>query len=74
MARPVPGPTEPFGPAALTGMFIGPGAKENKDEHVDLRADYRLCGGNLSSTFTGGHPYLAQAQRAARPDARLEAA
>jgi len=56
-----PAPTEPFGPAALTGTFIGPGEKENKDEHVDLRVDYRLRGGNLSTTFTGGHPYLAQA-------------
>lgn len=56
-----PAPTEPFAANALSGVFIGAGAKENKDEHVDLRADVRLYGGNLSATFTGGHPYLAQA-------------
>jgi outer membrane receptor protein involved in Fe transport len=56
-----PSPTEPVGANALTGVFVGAGAKENKDEHVDLRADFRVAGGNLSTTFTGGHPYLAQA-------------
>ena len=56
-----PQPTEPVVPNALTGVFIGPGDKENKDEHVDVRADVRIATGNLSATFTGGHPYLAQA-------------
>ena len=56
-----PAPTEPFAGDALAGVFIGPGAKNNSDEHVDFRTDIRLATGNLSGTFTGGHPYLAQA-------------
>jgi hypothetical protein len=56
-----PLPTEPVTGDALAGVFIGPGDKENKDEHVDLRTDMRIRDGNLSATFTGGHPYLAQA-------------
>ena len=56
-----PLPTESVNGNALTGVFIGPGDKENRDEHVDLRSDVRLMNGNLSATFTGGHPYLAQA-------------
>lgn len=56
-----PLPTEPVAANALAGVFIGPGDKENRDEHVDLRTDIRIANGNLSATFTGGHPYLAQA-------------
>jgi len=56
-----PLPTEPVVANALAGVFIGPGDKENRDEHVDLRVDMRIANGNLSGTFTGGHPYLAQA-------------
>lgn len=56
-----PLPTEPVTADALAGVFIGPGDKENRDEHVDVRTDVRLMNGNLSATFTGGHPYLAQA-------------
>jgi len=57
-----PLPTEPLAsPDALAGVFIGPGDKENRDEHVDVRSDIRVMNGNLSATFTGGHPYLAQA-------------
>ena len=46
---------------ALTGTFIGPGAKENSDDHLDARVDFRVKGGNLSATFTSGHPFLSQA-------------
>jgi outer membrane receptor protein involved in Fe transport len=56
-----PAPTEPVAANALAGTFIGPGDRENRDEHVDFRTDVRLGTGNLSATFTGGHPYLAQA-------------
>ena len=45
---------------ALLGVFTGPGASENGDEHVDLRTDVHFAGGNLSGTFTGGHPSLSR--------------
>ncbi|MBI1874158.1 MAG: TonB-dependent receptor [Acidobacteria bacterium] len=57
-----PLPNQPVAQNALSGVFIGAGPKENTDDHVDLRTDYRVMGGNLSATFTAGHPYLAQAQ------------
>jgi len=57
-----PYPNQPGSPDALTGVFIGAGARMNNDEHVDLRTDVRVAGGNLSATFTGGHPSLSQAQ------------
>jgi outer membrane receptor protein involved in Fe transport len=53
-------PTEPTAPNALLGVFIGAGNKENNDDHVDTRADFRIKGGNLSGTFTYGHPFLTQ--------------
>jgi hypothetical protein len=53
-------PTEPVSPTALLGVFIGAGNKENNDDHVDTRADFRIKGGNLSGTFTYGHPFLTQ--------------
>jgi Carboxypeptidase regulatory-like domain/TonB dependent receptor-like, beta-barrel len=56
-----PLPTEPVSATALTGTFIGPGSKENNDDHLDLRGDVRLMGGNLQTTFTYGHPFLNQA-------------
>lgn len=56
-----PAPTEPLSSStALLGTFIGPGKKKNNDDHVDIRGDFRVKGGNLSSTFTYGHPYLSQ--------------
>ena len=56
-----PLPTQPFSATAMTGTFIGPGAKENRDDHVDARVDFRVMGGNLSGNFTAGHPFLSQA-------------
>ena len=56
-----PLPTEPYSATAMTGTFIGPGAKENSDDHVDARVDFRVKGGNLSGNFTAGHPFLSQA-------------
>ena len=53
-------PTEPVSPTALLGVFIGAGQKENNDDHVDARVDFRVKGGNLSTTFTYGHPFLQQ--------------
>ena len=53
-------PTEPVTSTALLGVFIGAGNKENNDDHVDTRADFRIKGGNLSGTFTYGHPFLTQ--------------
>ena len=58
-----PLPTEPTATNALSGVFIGAGQRENKDEHVDVRTDVRIAGGNLSATFTGGHPSLTQASQ-----------
>ena len=56
-----PLPTEPLSsPTDLLGVFIGAGDKENTDDHLDARADVRVGGGNLSGSFTFGHPYLAQ--------------
>jgi len=57
-----PLPTEPLSSTtAPLGTFIGPGNKENNDDHLDARADFRVKGGNLSATFTYGHPFLSQA-------------
>lgn len=56
-----PRPTEPTSATALLGTFIGPGDRTNNDDHLDARADFRIKGGNLSTTFTYGHPYLSQA-------------
>jgi Carboxypeptidase regulatory-like domain/TonB dependent receptor-like, beta-barrel len=56
-----PLPTEPVSATALLGTFIGPGDVENSDDHLDTRVDVRLMGGNLSTTFTYGHPFLSQA-------------
>ena len=53
-------PTEPYSSTALLGVFIGAGNKENNDDHVDARGDFRIKGGNLSTTFTYGHPFLTQ--------------
>jgi len=53
-------PTEPTNSNALLGVFIGAGNKENNDDHIDTRADFRIKGGNLSGTFTYGHPFLTQ--------------
>ena len=47
-------------PTALLGVFIGAGNKENNDDHLDARADFRLKGGNLSTNFSYGHPFLTQ--------------
>ena len=55
-----PLPTEPVSATALTGVFIGAGNKENNDDHLDTRVDFRVMGGNLSGTFTYGHPFLSQ--------------
>jgi hypothetical protein len=53
-------PTEPVSPTALTGVFIGAGQKENNDDHVDARGDFRLWGGNLLAALSYGHPFLTQ--------------
>ncbi len=53
-------PTEPTAPGANLGVFIGAGNKENNDDHLDARTDFRIKGGNLSLTFTYGHPFLTQ--------------
>jgi outer membrane receptor protein involved in Fe transport len=53
-------PSEPVSSTALLGVFIGAGQKENNDDHLDTRADFRIKGGNLSTTFTYGHPFLTQ--------------
>jgi hypothetical protein len=55
----LPSPTEPLSsPTALLGTFIGPGDRVSTDDHVDVRADFRIKGGNLSTSLTYGHPYL----------------
>jgi len=53
-------PNQPVAPNALLGVFIGAGDKVNNDDHLDTRVDFRIKGGNLSGTFTYGHPYLSQ--------------
>ena len=44
-------PTEPVHSTALLGVFIGAGNKENNDDHLDARVDFRIKGGNLSTTL-----------------------
>jgi len=54
-------PNQPYAPTDLLGRWIGPGIKQNDDDHVDSKIDYSVAGGNLSVTFSGGHPFQVQA-------------
>ncbi|PYS21448.1 MAG: hypothetical protein DMG11_27970 [Acidobacteria bacterium] len=56
-----PLPNQPYAPTDLLGRWIGPGIKQNDDDHVDSKIDYSVAGGNLSVTFSGGHPFQVQA-------------
>jgi len=53
-----PLPTQTTAPGALTGSWLGPAPKKADDDHVDGRFDVQAFTGNLSATFTTGHPSL----------------
>src|SRR6185295_10742456 len=53
-----PLPTQTTAPGALTGSWLGPSPKTADDDHVDGRFDVQAFAGNLSATFTTGHPAL----------------
>jgi outer membrane receptor protein involved in Fe transport len=51
-----PLPNQPHAPTDLIGRFIGPGALENNDDHIDVKGNLLLGSGNLSVTYFGGSP------------------
>ena len=55
-----PLPNRPTTPTALLGVYQGAGRQIAKDDHYDSRGDIRLWNGNLSLTYTRGHPYFVQ--------------
>jgi hypothetical protein len=54
-------PNQPYAADALLGRWVGPGLSNQDDDHVDIKLDYMLGGGNLSATFSGAHPSQDQA-------------
>jgi hypothetical protein len=56
----VPLPNQPHAPDALLGVWFGSAPKVANDDHVDVKADYMIGGGNFSVTLYGGHPYAEQ--------------
>jgi carboxypeptidase family protein/TonB-dependent receptor-like protein len=55
-----PLPTEPTGANDLIGIYRASPRQISKDDHFDSRGDVRLWGGNLSATYTRGHPFFLQ--------------
>ena len=51
-----PLPNQPYGPMDLLARWIGAGIRQNNDDHVDVKTDYLVGGGNLYLTFSRGHP------------------
>jgi Carboxypeptidase regulatory-like domain/TonB-dependent Receptor Plug Domain len=56
-----PLPNQPHGPTDLLALWSGPGARINNDDHFDWKVDRLMFGGNLSLSFSGGHPYQSKA-------------
>jgi hypothetical protein len=52
-----PLPNQPYGPTDLLARWVGPGEKQNDDDHIDGKIDYLVGGGNFSVSYAGGHPY-----------------
>ena len=55
-----PLPNQPTGADDLIGIYQASPRQISKDDHYDSRADVRLWGGNLSATYTRGHPSFVQ--------------
>jgi hypothetical protein len=54
----LPLPNQPHNPTANTGLFVGSGADHRRDDHIDLKSDYKITdSSNLALTFTRGRPY-----------------
>jgi hypothetical protein len=63
-----PLPNQPYADADLLGRWIGPAINNNDDDHFDWKVDDLIQGGNLSISFSGGHPSQIQgAQMALNP-------
>jgi hypothetical protein len=54
----LPLPNQPHNPTANTGLFVGSGGDYRRDDHIDLKSDFKISNSsNLALTFTRGRPY-----------------
>jgi hypothetical protein len=54
----LPLPNQPHNPTANTGQFVGSATSYRRDDHIDLKTDFKITGNsNLALTFTRGRPF-----------------
>ncbi len=55
---PVPLPNQPHNPTANNALYVGTGVSIRRDNHLDVKGDFRLGNtSNLSLTYSRGRPY-----------------